>query len=114
VLSDHENCRKGNKGCPLLHTPTHFTYTGHSSTVFAVAWSPDGRHITSGSNDGTVQVWDTLTGGQVYTYRGHADASWGHFTFGSGGAVNSVAWSPTGSHIVWGSSDTTVQVWRAP
>ncbi len=79
-----------------------------------MAWSPGGTRIASASGDGTVQVWDALTDGHVYTYRGHADVYWGHFTFGSGGAVNSVAWSPNGSHIVSGSSDTTVQVWRAP
>jgi WD40 repeat protein len=94
--------------------PTHITYTGHSSYVSAVAWSPDGTHIASASGDGTVQVWDALTGGHVYTYRGHADAYWGHYTFGSAGAVNSVAWSPDGRHIVSGSSDTIVQVWQAP
>ncbi len=35
------------------------TYQGHSGYVDAVAWSPDGTRITSGSSDGTVQVWQT-------------------------------------------------------
>src|SRR5215813_2362815 len=35
-----------------------FTYKGHSREVNAVAWSPDGKRIASGSNDGTVQVWN--------------------------------------------------------
>ncbi len=29
-------------------------YHGHTSTVFAVAWSPDGTRIASGGNDNTV------------------------------------------------------------
>ncbi|MHB8595678.1 MAG: WD40 repeat domain-containing protein [Ktedonobacteraceae bacterium] len=37
-------------------------YHGHTSTVFAVAWSPDGKRIASAGNDNTVQVWDTRTG----------------------------------------------------
>jgi WD40 repeat protein len=30
-------------------------YHGHSSVVYAVAWSPDGTRIASGGNDSTVQ-----------------------------------------------------------
>ena len=33
-----------------------FTYRGHSTFVQAVAWSPDGKRIASGSWDKTVQV----------------------------------------------------------
>ena len=34
-----------------------YTYRGHSGDVWAVAWSPDGKRIASGSYDKTVQVW---------------------------------------------------------
>jgi len=37
-----------------------YTYRGHSSAVGAVAWSPDGKHIASGSIDKTVQVWEAI------------------------------------------------------
>jgi eukaryotic-like serine/threonine-protein kinase len=65
-----------------------------------VAWSPDGRRIASGSGDNTVQVWDAVGGGYVFTYRGHSDA------------VFAVAWSPDGKYIASGSNDYTVQVWQ--
>lgn len=52
----------------LTHTPSPtpppipagtllYTYRGHSLYVDAVAWSPDGTRIASGSDDKTVQVW---------------------------------------------------------
>ena len=41
------------------------TLTGHSYSVNSVAYSPDGKHIVSGSNDKTVKVWDSQTGKEV-------------------------------------------------
>ncbi len=42
---------------PSASTPSHLTYRGHASDVHAVAWSPNGTRIASGSADSTVQVW---------------------------------------------------------
>ena len=41
------------------------TLTGHSFDVSSVAYSPDGKHIVSGSEDCTVKVWDAATGKEV-------------------------------------------------
>ena len=75
---------------------------GHTSPVFSVAFSPDGRHIVSGSNDRTIRVWDAQTGGQV-----------GNPLQGHTSSVRSVAFSPDGRHIVSGSDDKTIRVWDA-
>lgn len=76
-------------------------YYGHADRVNAVAWSPDGAHLVSASDDKTAQVWEATTGNHLLTYTGHSDR------------VNAVAWSPDGTRIASTSSDTTVQVWEA-
>jgi WD40 repeat protein len=75
------------------------TLTGHSGYVRSVAYSPDGKHLVSGSSDKTVKVWDSQTGKEECTLTGHSDF------------VRSVAYSPDGKHIVSGSDDRTVKVW---
>jgi len=45
--------------------PVLGTLRGHSDYVRSVAYSPDGKHIVSGSEDNTVKVWDSQTGKAV-------------------------------------------------
>src|SRR5260370_41026622 len=51
-----------------------YTYRGQTDYVFTVAWSPNGKRIVSGGNDGTAQVWNAVNGGDAYTYKDHKAA----------------------------------------
>lgn len=73
---------------------------GHSDRVNAVAISPDGQTIVSGSWDGTIQFWDLEGNSIVEPFRGHQ------------GDVTSVAFSPDGEVIASGGGDSTVRLWN--
>jgi WD40 repeat protein len=38
---------------------------GHRGDVTSVAFTPDGRHVLSGSRDKLVKIWDAETGTEV-------------------------------------------------
>ena len=44
------------------------TLEGHQDWVFAVAITPDGRRVVSGSQDKTLTVWDLETGALICTF----------------------------------------------
>lgn len=73
---------------------------GHDGEVNSVVFFPDGRKLASGSDDGTVWVWDSQTGKAISPpFTGHTRA------------VLSVAVSPDGKLIASGSSDNTLRIW---
>ncbi len=85
----------------LCHTDL-LTLGGHTDAVNGVAYSPDGTRIASGSSDGTVRVWDAITGQEALPpLRGHT------------GEVCAVAYSPDAKKLASASFDKTVRVWDA-
>ena len=44
------------------------TLAGHTAAVRSVAYSPDGTQLVSGSEDGSVRLWDLAGGGELRTW----------------------------------------------
>jgi WD40 repeat protein len=71
---------------------------GHFLNSSGACWSPDGRRILTGGDDGTARVWDGETGRELLCLTGHASS------------IKSVAWSPNSTRILTGSDDKTARV----
>ena len=68
--------------------------------VLTVAYSPDGQTLaSSGSSDGTIQLWNVENGTHTKTLKGHTDT------------VRTLAFSPDGKTLVSGSKDDTLRMW---
>lgn len=79
--------------------PEIFVQLGHTSGVYSVSFSPDGRYALSGSADNTLKLWEISTGREIRTFEGHTHN------------ISSVAFSPDGKYVLSGSMDNTLKLW---
>jgi WD40 repeat protein len=76
-------------------------FTGQTSYVMSVAFSPDGRHVLAGGIDTSVRLWDVETGKEARRFEGHVLG------------VQRVGFSRAGDLVFTTSADRTVRLWDA-
>jgi WD40 repeat protein/class 3 adenylate cyclase len=87
---------EGHRATTLLPSGENVTHRGW---LVSVAFSPDGRRIATGGQDGIATVWDVATRREVATLRGR------------GGGVYSLAFSPDGRLLATSELDKTAKLW---
>ncbi len=81
--------------------PAIIANSGHSNTVKAIAFSPDGLWFATASSDSTIKLWELASGRLLRTLVGHRKEA------------KSVAISPDGKLIASVSDDGTAKIWDA-
>src|SRR5207244_2254196 len=76
-------------------------FKGHGSSITSVAFSRDGARVLTGSLDNTACLWDGATGKAIRAFTGHEET------------VTSVAFSRDGARVLTGSLDKTDRLWDA-
>ncbi len=75
----------------------HFILKGHTDNINALAFTPNGHMLASGSNDGTIRLWDASTGTEMLSL--------------SSDRTQALVFSMDRKMLASGSEDGTIRLW---
>jgi len=81
-----------------LDSQSHVVPTRHGE-AYKVLFSPDGRWVVTGGEDGMIRAWDPSSGKLGFELPGHTSC------------VNNLAFAPDGRTLASGSCDKTARLW---
>jgi WD40 repeat protein len=76
---------------PIITATPALTFVNHQQTVLVIAWSPNGRYLASGGDDGLLLIWGT--DGVV------------HQRVAYQAAITALSWSPESERLVTGAAN---------
>ncbi|PCH41760.1 WD40 repeat-like protein [Wolfiporia cocos MD-104 SS10] len=98
--SDQEDeSRHSDKGKAPMGDDAVIMLDVHTGGICALAYSPDGLRIASGSEDAKIIIWDAETGQRLHECRSHEET------------ICSLAFSPNSTEFVSGSRDGKAIIW---
>ena len=74
-------------------------FEGHKDALYAMALSPDGKTLATGSYDQKIKFWNVETGAEVRTLSGH------------NGGIFGLSFRPDGKVLASASADRTIKLW---
>jgi len=72
----------------------------HDTKIMTVIFSPDGKKLVSGGEDGTITLWDVSSGKEIQHLLDHQ------------GRTTSLSFSPEGTTLASGGFDKTIRLWN--
>jgi polar amino acid transport system permease protein len=81
---------------------TQEEWLGHKGEVTALAFSPDGELLVSGSTDKTILFWDPESGRVIGSGEGHY------------ASITRLVFNQEGNSVLSGSADNKAKTWRVP
>ncbi len=87
--------RRAPSGAPEVVLPL-----GHAGDVSSLAWSPDGKMLSTGGSDATVKLWDAATGTLLRTIANHDEE------------VMFTGWSADGQQVATDGPNRGISLWN--